>query len=103
MMETAKPGKFRASLAAPSNAAIAYDRRPAAAGWRTASHDRAALLKDFRDGKISAGKIRQDYGIDINADAKTGTIGALPTPTVKIPIISHFAPPGGRGRKWSPT
>jgi N-methylhydantoinase B/oxoprolinase/acetone carboxylase alpha subunit len=38
-----------------------------------ASHDRAALMKDFRDGKISAGKIKQDYGIDIDADAKAVT------------------------------
>jgi hypothetical protein len=28
-------------------------------------------MQDFRDGKISAGKIKQDYGIDISADAKT--------------------------------
>ena len=36
-----------------------------------ASHDRAALMKDFRDGKITAEKIKQDYGIDISGDAKT--------------------------------
>ena len=30
-----------------------------------AQRDRAALLDDFRDGKISAEKIKQDYGVDI--------------------------------------
>ncbi len=33
-----------------------------------AQRDQAALLHDFRDGKISAEKIRQDYGVDIRLD-----------------------------------
>lgn len=32
--------------------------------------DRAALVKDFLDGKISSDKIQQDYGIDIRDDAR---------------------------------
>ena len=37
-----------------------------------AEHDRAALAKDCVDGKITAGKIKQDYGIDITSDERGG-------------------------------
>jgi N-methylhydantoinase B/oxoprolinase/acetone carboxylase alpha subunit len=33
-----------------------------------AERDRAALVDDFIDGKISAAKIKSDYGIDIEKE-----------------------------------
>ncbi|MBI4191082.1 MAG: hydantoinase B/oxoprolinase family protein [Betaproteobacteria bacterium] len=38
--------------------------------------DRAALVKDFLDGKISAEKIKQDYGVDIRGAAQAGRLTA---------------------------
>lgn len=34
--------------------------------------DRAALRRDFLDGKVSAEKIKQDYGVDIRAEDASG-------------------------------
>ncbi len=35
-----------------------------------AQRDRAALLHDFRDGKISAEKIKRDYGVDVRGEVE---------------------------------
>ena len=36
-----------------------------------AQRDRAALVRDFMDGKISVEKIQRDYGVDIRSEAKS--------------------------------
>jgi len=59
------PGKYSGTIARGGRLSIAT---PGAGGFGDPHHrDHARLLEDYRDGKISAEKIRADYGIEVAA------------------------------------